>query len=360
MMLKMIKTKTRPARAAAGAFILISLLNILLIAPISAASAADGNVNINTARFEELTALPGVDEVLAAKIIKYRKDNNGFKTKFDILKIPEMNGQIFEKIQNRIVVSGQPAPGPAPAPAAPATPVPPAPAAPETGGIPTTAPAPSSRISEPPEDETGQAPAVPQTGAAEESPAGAPAADQAAPAAAAKNADEEEPAGGMAGISGEGRTASPRKTSTAVPAAPRSTRGRIDEARRFDITPDNYYKVVISLMRLGKYDKAESNIREFLDKFPGDGRADDMNYLLGACTEEKEKYHDAIEIYKKIYENPKSELKAISLFRIAICYDLQGNVREALENYRKYVSEFSDSTFVKDAEERINTILKVK
>ena len=345
----------------AFAFSLILLTFTIIFSLPFTTRAGEGNVNINSAKFEELTALPGVDEVLAAKILKYRKENNGFKTKFDILKIPEMNGELFEKIQGRLVVSdtagsapaakpAQPAPAPpssSVAPSAPAVLAQPDAEAPETGGDPAAPPSPasssrlnglsSSRIAEPPEEEgAGTSPATTAEGSKTEGDA----------------------PDGISNIAGEGRTASPKKD--AVSSAPRSTRGRIDEARRVEINPENYYKVIISLMRLGKYDKAEDNIREFLGKFPSDARLDDMTYLLGACTEEKEKYRDAIEIYKKIYDKPKSDLKAISLFRMAICFDLQGNTREALENYRKYVSEFSDSAFVKDAEERINTILKVK
>jgi TolA-binding protein len=113
-------------------------------------------------------------------------------------------------------------------------------------------------------------------------------------------------------------------------------------------------------MRLAKYDKAESNIADFIRKFPSDKKIDDMNYLMGACLEDSEKYGEAIETYRKVYDNPNSELRAIALFRIGVCYDLMGKPADALDNYRKYAASFPSSSCVKEAENRIDEMLKTK
>ncbi|HOT78264.1 MAG TPA: helix-hairpin-helix domain-containing protein, partial [Candidatus Wallbacteria bacterium] len=75
-------------------------------------SGAEGApVNINDASFEKLLDLDGIDEESAAKIIKYRRENNGFKTIYDLLKVDGITGEIFEKIKDGINVGGAQAGG---------------------------------------------------------------------------------------------------------------------------------------------------------------------------------------------------------------------------------------------------------
>ncbi|MCL1829183.1 MAG: helix-hairpin-helix domain-containing protein [Oscillospiraceae bacterium] len=50
-------------------------------------SAEDRKVNINTAGAEELKTLPGIGEILAERIIAYRKENGDFKHADDIMNV---------------------------------------------------------------------------------------------------------------------------------------------------------------------------------------------------------------------------------------------------------------------------------
>ncbi len=291
--------------------ILFSFFIIFNFTIFTHASAA-GQVNINTDKFERILDIPGVDEIIAAKILKYRKDNNGFKTIYDLMKIPEITGEAFEKMKDLITVGDK------------AASVQPAnvPIRPQPVATPSNAAAPAARIVESPSDGDSTAPG--------------------------ENQDE---------VSDEGRTNSPKAEAAKVS---KPIRGRIDDIRRIDMTSENYYKIIMSLMRMGKYDQAEKSLGEFIEKFPSDGRIDDARYLLGACLEEREKFNDAMAVYTKVYDNAKSELRGISLFRTAVCMDVLGNSKEALETYRKYISEFPDSSCVKDAEGRVSNMVKVK
>jgi len=289
------------------------------------AALAQQKIDINTAGFEKLLDLPGVDEVIAAKIIKYRRETNGFKTIYDILKVPEMTGEIFEQFKDRVLVSGAPASTPPNRPAAST---------------------------------------VPQSSAAKPSPAPVTSdgADAGVPLASkisseAPSGEEEVAESSEEHSFNEGRKASPARQT--VSGGLRSARIGGD-IKKIEMTPDNYYKVIMGLMRLAKYEKALKNIEDYIKKFPGDSKVDDMNYLYGACLEADEKYQQAIESYDKVYSDQNSELRAIALFRIAVCEDLLNKPREALENYRKYVSTFSDSSCVKDAEKRIEEMVKTK
>ena len=62
------------------------------------ATAAFAKVNINTADAEELATLPGIGQVKAEAIIKYRKKNGKFK---DVNELKEVDG-IGDKVLTKI------------------------------------------------------------------------------------------------------------------------------------------------------------------------------------------------------------------------------------------------------------------
>lgn len=355
-------------KTAAGFIAALTAAVCLSLAAIGVSRAA--GVDINSANFEKLIEIDGVSEVTAAKIIKYRRENNGFKTVYDLLKVDGVTGELFEKIKDEIT-AGAPSGGPK-------TSAGPKPAAgqeqpgegeeEEDQEPPSVAPgqplrpAASDRMADP--DETGGAPSAQGVSAQQ--------AEEPQPArGSGRIASEDDGSSAGAGASGgpaphetdysfeEGRkTTEARKASGAPSGGLRSS--RIGEIKKISLTPENYYKVIIGLMRLAKYEKAESNIADFVKKFPSDKKADDMNYLMGACLEEAEKYKEAIELYEKVLGNQNSELRAIALFRIGVCFDLLGKSADALDNYRKYVSSFPSSSCVKEAENRIEEMLKTK
>ena len=61
-------------------------------------------ININTAGIEELTTLPGIGDVKAEAIIKYRSEVGKFKTKEELLNDEGIGEALFEKIKDNITV----------------------------------------------------------------------------------------------------------------------------------------------------------------------------------------------------------------------------------------------------------------
>lgn len=72
--------------------------------PADGEAAASTRININTATLEELVALPGVGETIAARIIAYREENGPF---YDIGALREVKGigdKTLEKLAPYICV----------------------------------------------------------------------------------------------------------------------------------------------------------------------------------------------------------------------------------------------------------------
>lgn len=63
-----------------------------------------GLVNINTADIAELDTLPGIGEATAKDIIAFREKNNGFRRIEDIMKVPRIKQNRFDKIRDFITV----------------------------------------------------------------------------------------------------------------------------------------------------------------------------------------------------------------------------------------------------------------
>ncbi len=65
-------------------------------------------INLNTAAFEELLALPGIGEVRAQSIIDYRSAHGPFQSIEDIQAVEGIGAGIFEKVKDLITVDSIP------------------------------------------------------------------------------------------------------------------------------------------------------------------------------------------------------------------------------------------------------------
>lgn len=61
-------------------------------------------VDINTAKLDELTELPGIGEVMGQRIIDYREQNGKFACIEDIMKVDGIGQGTFEKLKPLITV----------------------------------------------------------------------------------------------------------------------------------------------------------------------------------------------------------------------------------------------------------------
>ena len=63
-------------------------------------------VDLNTAGVRELTALPGIGDVLAARILAYREEQKGFSSVNDLLNVDGIGKKRFEAILDLITIGG--------------------------------------------------------------------------------------------------------------------------------------------------------------------------------------------------------------------------------------------------------------
>jgi competence protein ComEA len=63
-----------------------------------------GKLNLNTATAAQLEELPGIGEVLAARIIDYRTANGPFKTVEEIMSVPGIKEAVYEQIRDLVTV----------------------------------------------------------------------------------------------------------------------------------------------------------------------------------------------------------------------------------------------------------------
>ena len=67
-----------------------------------AAEAQMSKVNINTATAEQLTALPGVGEVIAQAIIEYRDNNGAFRSLDNLLSVKGIGEKKLTALWDRV------------------------------------------------------------------------------------------------------------------------------------------------------------------------------------------------------------------------------------------------------------------
>lgn len=70
----------------------------------STVSSALAKVNINTASEKELDSLPGVGEVIAKRIVEYRKEHGDFSSIEELLEVKGIGNAKLEKMRSYVIV----------------------------------------------------------------------------------------------------------------------------------------------------------------------------------------------------------------------------------------------------------------
>ena len=61
-------------------------------------------ININTATAEELTALPRIGDVTAARIVKWREENGPFASTEELMNVQGIGERVYERIRPHVTV----------------------------------------------------------------------------------------------------------------------------------------------------------------------------------------------------------------------------------------------------------------
>ena len=63
-------------------------------------------LNLNTATFEQLDALPGIGPVLAGRIIEFQEKRGGFRRIEELLAIPGISERKWQELRKLVEVKG--------------------------------------------------------------------------------------------------------------------------------------------------------------------------------------------------------------------------------------------------------------
>lgn len=95
--------------------VVLTAAALLLAAPVGAAAAEpDTPIDINSASVEELTELPRVGKVTAAKIVAWREENGPFTSTDELLNVEGIGEKILQQIESLVTVGDSGGPPPAP------------------------------------------------------------------------------------------------------------------------------------------------------------------------------------------------------------------------------------------------------
>jgi competence protein ComEA len=80
------------------------------VAQAAGKAAPAGKVNVNTASVEQLAALPGIGETLAARIVEHRQKQGAFRSTSELVNVKGIGEKSFQKLQPYLTVGEAPAP----------------------------------------------------------------------------------------------------------------------------------------------------------------------------------------------------------------------------------------------------------
>ena len=64
-------------------------------------------IDLNRADEQELTAVPGIGKVIAARIVKFRDEHGPFRRVEDLMKVKGIGEKSFEKIRPHVIVGAK-------------------------------------------------------------------------------------------------------------------------------------------------------------------------------------------------------------------------------------------------------------
>ena len=79
----------------------------LVLAPLAAAAAPAGVVNVNTATVEQLELLPRIGPSVAARIVEHRDSNGKFASLEDLMLVRGIGERTFDLLKPYVSLSGE-------------------------------------------------------------------------------------------------------------------------------------------------------------------------------------------------------------------------------------------------------------
>lgn len=83
---------------------LIVLIALVAVLGPALPAVASGSVDLNTASAEELVALNGIGEVLAQRILDYRKANDGFDSVDQLQEVDGIGSKTLKSLRPEVTV----------------------------------------------------------------------------------------------------------------------------------------------------------------------------------------------------------------------------------------------------------------
>jgi len=83
----------------------IDITGVRILLPTFLDAEEEDKINLNTASAEDLTSLPGIGEVLAARIVAYREEHGPFQTLDDIMQVSGIGSKVVEEIRDLATLS---------------------------------------------------------------------------------------------------------------------------------------------------------------------------------------------------------------------------------------------------------------
>jgi competence protein ComEA len=90
----------KPNRLVAATLAVLFALGLSAGSALAAAKPApSGKINLNSATVEQLTAVPGIGEKLASRIVEYRQKNGSFKNVQELMNVKGVGEKSFGKLE---------------------------------------------------------------------------------------------------------------------------------------------------------------------------------------------------------------------------------------------------------------------